>query len=856
MIPDSDDREIFECFVIEANETLDEVEPRLIEMQQHADDSAGDIDQDNINFLFRLFHTLKGGAGFLNLSTVTAVTHEAETLLDLFRNGKAICKKSDTDLLCQTIDFVRKLIETIDVNFSDEGFEAEGDVIIDGLKAAINETGQPSSSSDSSETSPESKTNEFDDFTIEITPEMVEKFVEEGSDLIEEAEGILLELEKNPNDRELISNIFRNIHSFKGNCGFFGYKDLETISHKAEEVLEAVKDKKIDLDQIIISTLISTVDFIKRGLSQLSRGESGDIENYSELIEVLGDRLPVDEDEISGPVSSVLDESSGGQVFHVLVAEDEPTQLNLLVKILGKANFRTSQAVDGNEALNILGNQDKENRIDLLLTDIRMPNMTGEELSEIVNNKYPTLPILVTTAEDDKELLKKLLKLDIAGYVDKPFVGETLVELIKNIIKQSVKKNIVSGGQILKSGDKSQKIVRRDIRVDLDKLDTLINLVGELIISREMVTRNQDLEGLELPNFERSVHQLHLITNELQDIAMAVRMVPLSILFRKMIRLVHDLSSKSGKKIKLQLSGEDTEVDKSVIDQISDPLVHMIRNAGDHGIETAEERISLGKTETGTIKLSAEQKGNEVWVIVQEDGRGLRREKILEKGIKNGLVKGDGSDMRDEDVFQLIFEPGFSTAEKLTDISGRGVGMDVVKKNIEKIKGRIVIESVAGEGTCFTIRIPLTLATIVGMLVRVGTVLYTIPITGIRESLRPQAHDITTRPDGQEFVKIRNELYPVIRLHRLHNIIPTHTEAHEGIVVVLESGGEIIGLFVDEILHQIETVIKGLSKFFGNIKGISGCNILGNGQVSLILDIEGLVHNYSVVNEEYQLVGT
>lgn len=322
---------------------------------------------------------------------------------------------------------------------------------------------------------------------------------------------------------------------------------------------------------------------------------------------------------------------------------------------------------------------------------------------------------------------------------------------------------------------------------------------------------------------------------------MIIRMIPVSGLFRRMIRLVHDLSVKSGKKVNLQLSGEGTEVDKTVIETITDPLVHILRNSMDHGLEPPQERLAAGKKDTGTIRLSACHEEGEVWIILEDDGRGLNKEKIIAKAIKNGLIEGDGSDLSDRVIYNMIFQPGFSTAEKITDISGRGVGMDVVKQNLEKIKGKVDVSSVPGKGTTIKLRIPLTLAIIDGMLVRVGEAKCIVPILSIKEAFRPQPDAITITPDNEELVRVRESFFPVVRLHELLSETPEYTDLQDGILIVLEYQGRSICLMVDEILGQQQTVIKGLSEYIGNVRGCSGCTILGNGDVSLILDVGNLV---------------
>jgi two-component system chemotaxis sensor kinase CheA len=378
---------------------------------------------------------------------------------------------------------------------------------------------------------------------------------------------------------------------------------------------------------------------------------------------------------------------------------------------------------------------------------------------------------------------------------------------------------------------------KQDIRVDLHKLDLLINLVGELVIAESMVTRCPAVAHVEDEYYNRAKHQLRRICDDLQDCAMSVRMIPLSAPFRKMIRLVHDLSTKANKKIKLNLVGEETEVDKTVIEQIADPLVHIVRNSCDHGVEPTEERIRNGKSETGTVTLEGKHEGGEVWITITDDGHGLNRDKILTKALDKGLVGPDAKDWPDDRIFKLVFEPGFSTADKVTDISGRGVGMDVVKRNIEKLNGRIDINSKLGQGSTFTLRIPLTLAIVDAMLVRVGGGKYMIPTLTIRESLVPTMNQVTITPEGQEILRLREEMVPIIRLYDVFGCQPGAEKLKDGILIVAEDSGRSFAFFVDEIIGQQQTVIKGLPEYIGEANGFSGCTILGDGTVSLIVDV-------------------
>jgi len=731
--------ELILSFVSESRELLDTTEPFLIELQDGEDDMAL-VNEEMINSIFRAFHSMKGSAGFLNFKNISKVTHEMETLLDLFRRGKAQPTMCHIDILCKACDFIRIVVDHIETNMLDSGFETEAEELIEKLHDI--EESKSSPAKNDSEIAPPVKAvqaeqgtdpvreQEPEDMAFNLTRDMLERFVSESNECLENLEQLFISLQEEPDKNEIIINdAFRYMHSFKGNCGMFGYADLERLAHKTETILECMRNKQAECKRDNIELLLKVVDILQSSLAEISGGCSGKIPTSGVMIQFLDEMIPqtldTDKHEPEG-----LDAAAAGK---------EPVKAN-------------------------------NGKID----DTAAPQ-----------KKKSILPV--------------------------------------------------------------KKLARRDVRVDLNKLDSLIDLVGELVISSAMVTNSSDLDGYEFENFERASTQLNKIVRDLQDVAMAVRMIPISSTFRKMIRLVHDLSIKSGKKVKLNIEGEETEIDKTVAEFVADPLVHIIRNALDHGVESPEERVEAGKDEAGTVTLTAKHEGGEIWITIKDDGRGLNREKILSKGIEKGLVKGDGSNMSDGEIFKLIFEPAFSTADKITDISGRGVGMDVVKKNIEdKLKGHIDVRSRFGEGSLFVLRIPLTLAIMEGMLVRVGSARYNIPILSIRESIRVDSKQITKTMDGKEIVKIREELFPVVRLHKLHNITPDNYELEKGTLIIIESGQRSTCLFVDEILGQYQTVIKALSAYMTNIrnvKNVSGCTILGNGDISLILDPTGIVNS-------------
>ncbi len=378
------------------------------------------------------------------------------------------------------------------------------------------------------------------------------------------------------------------------------------------------------------------------------------------------------------------------------------------------------------------------------------------------------------------------------------------------------------------------------VKVSVEKLDGLIDMVGELVISQTLISQNSVVLGRSDQQLSKNVSHLSKIVRDIQFIAMSLRMVPIKATFQKMGRLVRDLSVKSGKKVELAISGAETELDKNVVEQINDPLVHMIRNSVDHGIELPADRSAKGKSEIGHISLNAYHQGGNIIIEVVDDGKGLDCNAIRKKGIERKLIK-ENTDLSDNELFQLIFEPGFSTAEKITDVSGRGVGMDVVRKNIEKLGGMVSIASEKGKGSVFTIRLPLTMAILDGMILKVGEQRYLMPIISIKESIQPEQKDVSTIQGKGEVVNVRGSLIQLIRLSKVFSEKANKNNPCEAIVMIVEHKGKSYGIMVDEILGQQQVVIKSLKGEFRETKGISGASILGDGRVGLILDVKGLV---------------
>ena len=798
-------------FVQEAREYIDEIEPTLIDINNGVT-GAGELDSEKINSIFRLFHSMKGSAGFLALTTVVSVTHEAETLLDKIRNGKASLSVQITATLCKALDLFREMLEHIEATGNDEGFDEPASVMISVLKKHV--AGEPvddavfgdavssapasapvedlsfealasepvkqpiaASELDFSEMAgkgeavappppPPPVPGDSDMAAMQLAPEMRHGFVLEATEQLDAAEqALLLVLDENVDHIEPLKDAFRGIHSFKGNCGFMGLVQMEHLSHVMETLLDGLRNDEIKPDEKNVGTLLHLLDVLGDGVKDIEGGGIGIVNDLESHIQELNVHL-----------------GQKGDAAPVVHAPPPVTAAPVSVPA-------ASPPVSPTQA----------------------PAPAEDDLDA---------QIAAAFAARDKQTQTADIHADIHAAAP-------------------VHAGVAAGGGAAAGAAAGQKpgATKQDIRVDLHKLDLLINLVGELVIAESMVTRCPAVAHVEDEYYNRAKHQLRRICDDLQDCAMSVRMIPLSATFRKMVRLVHDLATKSGKKIKLNLVGEETEVDKTVIEQIADPLVHIVRNSCDHGVEPPEERIKAGKSDTGTVTLEGKHEGGEVWITITDDGHGLNREKILSKAIEKGLVGPEAKDWSDDRIYKLVFEPGFSTADKVTDISGRGVGMDVVKRNIEKLNGRIDIACRPGQGSTFTLRIPLTLAIVDAMLVRVGEGKYMIPTLTIRESLVPSMNQVTVTPEGREILRLREEMVPIVRLYDVFACKPGADKLKDGILIVAEDGGRSYAFFVDEIVGQQQTVIKGLPDYIGEANGFSGCTILGDGTVSLIVDV-------------------
>ena len=681
-----------------------------------------------------------------------------------------------------------------------------------------------------------------------------ESFFEESAEHVETMETGLLDLEQRPTDLDLLNRIFRAAHSIKGNSGMFNFTAIGEFTHKMENILDKLRNSQMVVTKDIIDLLLQALDGLKTLLEAARGGESVDeaaisaVENR--MVACVNDEPSGDASAPNTPTTAATPPSTAGRREVVIVWKPFP---ELFQRGLDPAQiFRELEGLGSVKELTVnmnslpsLSEMDAE-RCYLAWTMTLHTDHPQEDLDAVFDFVRDGSELSITGIESPsqaeyKPLGEILLEQGAvtteqieAGLAKQKPLGQILVEE-KAVTPQQVNQALSKQQQLKKSESAS-------IRVDTEKIDKLINLVGELVITQSMITDlGEKFTMNQLPVLQERIIQLERNTRELQERVMSVRMVPIgATAFNRFPRLVRDLASKSGKQIQLVMSGEDTELDKTLIEAIGDPLTHLVRNSADHGLEPPDERLAAGKPALGTIRLNAFHDGGNICISVEDDGRGLNKQKILKKALEKGII-ADGEQLSDEDVWMLIFRPGFSTADKITDVSGRGVGMDVVKRNIEALGGSVKVHSTESQGSKLTLKLPLTLAIIDGMTVQVGKENYIIPLISVTESIRPKKADLQTIVGKGEVVNLRGEWVPMIRLYEVFGVTPEFADPAQALLVIVEAEGKRVAVFVDELTGQQQVVIKTLEQNYRKIEGISGATILGDGQVALILDIPGLV---------------
>lgn len=657
--------------------------------------------------------------------------------------------------------------------------------------------------------------NRGDSVSMDIS-DFYQTFFDEADELLADMEQHLLVLQPEAPDAEQLNAIFRAAHSIKGGAGTFGFSVLQETTHLMENLLDEARRGEMQLNTDIINLFLETKDIMQEQLDAYKQSQEPDAASFNYICQALRQLALEAKGETPSAVtrlsvvakSEPQDEQSRSQSpRRIILSRLKAGEVDLLEEELGHLTTLTD-VVKGADSLSaILPDDIAEDDITAVLCFvIEADQITFETVD--VSPKISTPPMLKLAAEQAP-----------TGRVERE--------------------------KTTRSSESTS------IRVAVEKVDQLINLVGELVITQSMLAqRSSELDPVNHGDLITSMGQLQRNARDLQESVMSIRMMPMEYVFSRYPRLVRDLAGKLGKQVELTLVGSSTELDKSLIERIIDPLTHLVRNSLDHGIELPEKRLAAGKNSVGNLILSAEHQGGNICIEVTDDGAGLNRERILAKAASQGLTVSEN--MSDDEVAMLIFAPGFSTAEQVTDVSGRGVGMDVVKRNIQEMGGHVEIQSKQGTGTTIRILLPLTLAILDGMSVRVADEVFILPLNAVMESLQPREADLHPLAGGERVLEVRGEYLPIVELWKVFNVAGAKTEATQGIVVILQSGGRRYALLVDQLIGQHQVVVKNLESNYRKVPGISAATILGDGSVALIVDVSAL----QAINREQRMANT
>jgi len=632
-------------------------------------------------------------------------------------------------------------------------------------------------------------------------------FFDEADELLADMEQHLLELDPLAPDIEPLNAIFRAAHSIKGGAATFGFSVLQETTHLLENLLDGARRQEMSLSTEIINLFLETKDIMQEQLDAYKTSQKPDTDSFEYICQALR-QLALDAQQQDAPAALALPETAvaapsaieGG--MRVCLSGLKPNEIPLMLEELGN------------------------------LGEVKNPQQTESSLE---------VTLLTSAREEDiSAVLCFVLEPEQISFAT-PLPAELPPEPPQPVAVQAAEPSVAKPAPAVAEAPKARAKAGEStsIRVAVEKVDQLINLVGELVITQSMLAqRSGNLDPVNHGDLLNSMSQLERNARDLQESVMSIRMMPMEYVFSRFPRLVRDLAGKLNKQVELQLQGSSTELDKSLIERIIDPLTHLVRNSLDHGIEDPATRVAAGKSAVGNLVLSAEHQGGNICIEVTDDGAGLNRAKILAKAASQGLAVSDS--MSDEEVGMLIFAPGFSTAEQVTDVSGRGVGMDVVKRNIQEMGGHVEIHSQAGKGTAIRILLPLTLAILDGMSVKVNDEVFILPLNAVMESLQPQAEDLHPLAGGERVLQVRGEYLPLVELFRVFEVAGAKTDATQGIVVILQSAGRRYALLVDQLIGQHQVVVKNLESNYRKVPGISAATILGDGSVALIVDVSAL----------------
>ncbi|ENJ4070252.1 chemotaxis protein CheA [Enterobacter hormaechei] len=654
--------------------------------------------------------------------------------------------------------------------------------------------------------------------SMDIT-DFYQTFFDEADELLADMEQHLLDLVPEAPDSEQLNAIFRAAHSIKGGAGTFGFTILQETTHLMENLLDEARRGEMQLNTDIINLFLETKDIMQEQLDAYKSSAEPDAASFEYICNALRQLALEAKGEASAPAVPAAKLSVVDAVAEPAMAPDAPA---------GKLRVVLSRL--------------KENEVNLL--EEELGNLAT--LSNVVKGKDSLAATLDggIGQDDIVAVLCFVIEADQiafeteAGAVEAPAPAENTPAVVAAApALKAVPKETAAPARGEKPAARSSEST--SIRVAVEKVDQLINLVGELVITQSMLAqRSNELDPVTHGDLITSMGQLQRNARDLQESVMSIRMMPMEYVFSRFPRLVRDLAGKLNKQIELTLMGSSTELDKSLIERIIDPLTHLVRNSLDHGIELPENRVAAGKSPVGNLILSAEHQGGNICIEVTDDGAGLNRERILAKAISQGMAVNEN--MTDEEVGMLIFAPGFSTAEQVTDVSGRGVGMDVVKRNIQEMGGHVEIQSKQGAGTTIRILLPLTLAILDGMSVKVADEVFILPLNAVMESLQPREEDLHPLAGGERVLEVRGEYLPLVELWKVFEVDGAKTEATQGIVVILQSAGRRYALLVDQLIGQHQVVVKNLESNYRKVPGISAATILGDGSVALIVDVSAL----------------
>jgi len=662
-----------------------------------------------------------------------------------------------------------------------------------------------------------------------------EAFFEESFEALDSMESALLKLNVGAPEAELINTIFRTAHSIKGGSATFGFKDIASFTHTLETLLDELRGNRMQVSRGIMDLLLKTVDVVRDMLRAVQTKIPVDAQRIADLqfdLEVA----------IINNTGAVAAASVAAATTAAPSAGQPELQGNEKVWLISFKPYPQLFA-HGNDPLRMLKELSDLGHAEITANDAKVPSLNDLDPESCLLSWDIKL-----TCEVTRDVIAQVFDwaegdchLDITEQ-------EPVVAVVAVMSDEEVAANNVipikagkTGGDAPAEGNRQAVGDSSSIRVSIEKIDELMNTVGELVITQSMLGQlGTRLEGSTAEELRSGLSQLERNVRELQESVMRVRMLPISFVFSRFPRMVRDLSNRLNKEIELKMTGEHTELDKTVLEKIGDPLIHLVRNSVDHGIEKPEVRVQAGKPMMGTVHLDAYHKGGNITIEVKDDGGGMNKERILAKARDRGLV-GATDILTDDQIYDLIFVPGFSTAEVTTDVSGRGVGMDVVRRNVKELGGSIEVKTELGKGSRFVITLPLTLAIVDGQSVAVGSETYIVPLTAIIESLQLKQSMVNIVAGRGEVFRFRDEYLPIVRLHQMFGVRPRATNLTEGLLMVVEGEGRRIGLFVDDLLGQQQVVIKSLETNYRRVEGVSGATILGDGSVALILDIPGII---------------